>query len=110
MSDDMAGATPAEWRRAQARERVIQRLGLVSLVIWVVGVLAFMVLVYPARPFKPSVGMLVGMLCFALAALPWLAYGWLVERASREGESETRPPARQERSPLVGDGGEPPGA
>jgi hypothetical protein len=106
MSDDMAGTTPTEGRRARARERVIQRLGLVSMVIWVVGVLAFMVLVYPGRPFKPSIGMLVGMLCFALAALPWLAYGWLVERASREEASE----ARQARPPLVGDGGEPPGA
>jgi hypothetical protein len=106
MPDDAAGTPPTEWRRAQARERVIQRLGLVSMVIWVVGVLAFMVLVYPSRPFKPSIGMLVGMLCFALAALPWLAYGWLVERASREGESGARP----ERPPLVGDGGEPPGA
>ena len=84
MKDDAAGPAPTKWQRQQAKELVAQRLGLVSMVIWVVGVLAFMILVFPGRPFKPSVGMMVGMALLALAALPWVAYWHLVERVARQ--------------------------
>ena len=69
--------------RQVAREYVSQRLALVSLVVWSLGVLAFMILVYPGRPFRPSIGMMVALVMAGVAALPWLAYRPLVDRRLR---------------------------
>jgi hypothetical protein len=69
-------------RRQQARELVIQRLSLVSTVIWVVGILVFLTAIYPGRPLRPSSGALFGTFMLCIAAIPWLAYGPLVERAA----------------------------
>jgi len=78
-----AVAPPPDSRRQQARELVIQRLGLVSMAIWVVGILVFLTAVLPGRPFRPSIGALVGTFMLCIAAIPWLAYGPLVERVAR---------------------------
>jgi len=78
MSDIPRPVTREEQARRQAREAVVQGLGLISMIIWVSGVLAFLIWVYPARPFKPSSGMLAGLVMLAIAALPWLAYRPLV--------------------------------
>ena len=69
--------------RQQAREHVSQRLALVSLVLWSLGVLAFMIVVFPGRPFRPSIGMMVALVMAGVAALPWLAYRPLVDRRLR---------------------------
>jgi hypothetical protein len=83
---DLSAALPSgEEDRQQAKELVSQRLALVSTAIWVVGILIFIIAVLPGGSFKPSSGMIVGTGLLALAALPWLAYGYLVERALRGG-------------------------
>ena len=81
--DEVPGLPPTDWQRQEARDFVAQRLGLLSMAIWVVGMLAFMFLVFPVGAFKPSSGMFVGMALLALAALPWLAYWRLVEEVAR---------------------------
>ncbi len=75
---------PTEWEREKAREVVTQRLALVSAAIWAVGVIAFMVLVFPSGAFRPSSGMVVGVWLLAPASLPWVAYHRLVDREVRE--------------------------
>lgn len=69
--------------RREAREAVSQRLALISMIVWVVGILGFMFVLYPGRPWKPSSGMLVALVMMGVAALPWLAYRPLVERRLR---------------------------
>jgi hypothetical protein len=85
MQEIPAALPPTQDSRQQARELVSQRLALVSTAIWVVGILIFIIAVLPGGSFKPSSGMIVGTALLALAALPWLAYGYLVERALRGG-------------------------
>lgn len=67
----------------QVRESVQARLGLFSIVIWFLVTFAAVVplrLVYEIRaPFV----LLVGFLALAIAALPWLAYGRMVETRLR---------------------------
>ena len=83
MSDEAAPPPPTEEERAAARELVGQRLALVSAAIWAVGILGFIVVVFPGGSYRPSSGMFAGLALLALAALPWLAYRPLVERAAR---------------------------
>ncbi|MBX5492720.1 MAG: hypothetical protein IRZ14_16335 [Chloroflexi bacterium] len=80
MSEVRAPSASQDQARQQAREAVIQWLGLISMAIWVIGILAFMIWLYPARPLKPSSGMLAGLVMLGVAALPWLAYRPLVQR------------------------------
>ena len=94
MSDEAPPLTP--WQRHQAKEIVAQRLGLISMVIWVVGVLLFMIVLFPSGEFRRSSGGIVGGLCFVLAALPWLGYWHLVERVARQ--QPLAPPPLPERS------------
>jgi hypothetical protein len=99
MSEDGRGGTA--WARQQARETVVQWLGLLSMAIWVLGILVFLIWLYPSRPFKPSSGMLAGLAMLAVAALPWLAYrplfAWRLRvlQAPRTARSEATSPARQ---------------
>ena len=83
---------PTEWEREQAREIVTQRLALISAAIWAVGIVGFMVFVFPSGTFKPSSGMVVGVWLLALASIPWAVYGRLVDRVvyqrRRRGESQ----------------------
>ena len=81
--DDQPDAMPDEADRARAREYVVQRLAAVSAAIWAVGVLGFMLFVFPSGAFKPTIGMAVGVWLLALASLPWVAYSRLVERVAR---------------------------
>jgi len=74
---------PTSEDREAAREYVVQRLGLISMAIWVVLVMAFMWFVYPTRPFRPTAGMMLGSLALGLAAAPWVIYPYLVERTAR---------------------------
>ena len=71
--------------RKQARDEIAQRLALISLVIWSVGVLLFITAFLPGRPFKPSIGMQFALVMAGVAALPWLAWRPLVERRLRRG-------------------------
>src|SRR3954470_2555373 len=75
---------PTAEDREEAREGAVQRLGLVSMAIWVLVVVAFMWFVFPNRPFKPTIGMMLGSVAFALALVPWAAYPTLVERLARQ--------------------------
>jgi len=74
---------PTSEDREAAREYVVQRLGLISMVVWVVLVMAFMWFVFPSRPFRPTIGMMLGTLALGLAAAPWVVYPYLVERVAR---------------------------
>ncbi len=77
---------PTEESVRQARQSVIERLALISALIWMFSALLFYVLyMYPTN-LKPSTGMLGGMALLIPAALPWLAYPRLVARevASRQ--------------------------
>lgn len=71
-------------KRQEAREWVIQRLALVSTVIWVIAVLIFLVGIYPSYYFRPSSGMMAGMIALGIAAIPWLAFRPLVDRQMRQ--------------------------
>ncbi|HUS16762.1 MAG TPA: hypothetical protein VM536_17335 [Chloroflexia bacterium] len=84
MSNNEVASAPTDWQIEQAKELVAQRLGLISMVIWVVGVLLFMTLIYPNRPFRPTAGMFAGVVLVIPAALPWLSYGRLVNRIARQ--------------------------
>ena len=84
MAEHSETSPPTEWERDQAREHVTQRLALVSSVIWAVGMIAFILFIFPNGAFKPSSGMIVGAWLLALAAVPWAFYGRLVERAIRD--------------------------
>jgi hypothetical protein len=75
---------PSAADREEARDRVVQRLGLVSMVIWVVVVIGLMWFLFPTRSFKPTVGVTFGALAFALAIIPWIAYPFLLERELRQ--------------------------
>jgi hypothetical protein len=75
---------PTTEEREAAREYVVQRLGFVSMVIWVVLVMGFMWFVFPSRPFKPTIGMMLGSLALGLAAAPWVVYPYFVERVARK--------------------------
>jgi threonine/homoserine efflux transporter RhtA len=81
MREQQERPTPEE--REAAREYVVQRLGLVSMVIWIVLVMAFMWFVFPSRTFRPTVGMMLGTMALGLAAAPWVVYPYLVERVAR---------------------------
>ncbi len=96
MPDPPESQPPSEWERQQAHDYVMQRLAPISAVIWAVGMIAFMVFVFPGRPFKPSIGMVIGAWLLALAAVPWIAYPRLVERrvlAARQQDQATHPDA-----------------
>lgn len=82
MAEQDSAPTPTE--REEAREYAVQRLGIVSAVIWVVVVMGFMWFVFPLYPFKPTVGALLGTFALALAFLPWAAYPILVERNAHQ--------------------------
>jgi TRAP-type C4-dicarboxylate transport system permease large subunit len=84
MAEHSDTSPPTEWERDQAREHVTQRLALVSSAIWAVGMIVFIVVIFPNGAFKPSSGMVVGAWLLALAAVPWAFYGRLVERAIRD--------------------------
>jgi uncharacterized membrane protein len=88
---------PTDLERAEAREYVVQRLALVSAVIWALVVMGFMWFVFPTRPFRPTVGMMLGSFALALAVVPWIAYPFLVERVARRRAAartgESLPPA-----------------
>ena len=84
MAQHFETTPPTEWEREQAREQVTQRLALVSSVIWAIGMIGFIVFVFPSGAFKPSSGLVVGAWLLALAAVPWAFYGRLVERAVRD--------------------------
>jgi succinate dehydrogenase hydrophobic anchor subunit len=83
MAQDPDHGEPTDDDRAQAREYVVQRLAAVSAAIWALGLLGFMLFVFPNGTFKPSVGMGVGMWLLALAALPWISYRPFVEHVAR---------------------------
>ncbi len=87
--------TPSATDRDEAREYTIQRLGIVSAVIWVLVVMGFMWFVFPAHQFKPTIGAFLGTFAMALAVLPWSVYPILVERNARE-----RAAARARGTPL----------
>jgi hypothetical protein len=74
---------PTAEEREAAREYVVQRLGFVSMVIWVVVVMGFMWFVFPTAPFRVTVGMMLGTFAFGLAAAPWIVYPFFVEHVAR---------------------------
>ena len=102
MNNHVAAPAPTEEHRQQAKEWVVHRLGLISLAIWVVGVLIFMTVLFPGRGLKPTTGVQAGMVCLAIAALPWLAYWYLVKRVARrraaQGAGAVPAPASTERA------------
>jgi hypothetical protein len=69
-------------KESEARDRAQIILGAISLVIWFI--VAFTLSVrwfideYTAQPI-----LMAGGVAFAIAAVPWLAYRWLVRRLSR---------------------------
>lgn len=68
----------------EARRTVIERLALVSALIWMFGALAlYVVVLYPLEA-KPPYAMFGGLALLLPAALPWLAYPRLVARAVDE--------------------------
>jgi hypothetical protein len=83
MADQLDTRPPTEWERDQAREHVTQRLAAVSAAIWAIGMIAFMVFWFPSGSFRPSIGAVVASYLLALAALPWVTYSFLVNRAIR---------------------------
>ena len=87
MAEHPEASEPTEWERDQAREHVTQRLALISSASWAVGMIVFIVFIFPNGAFKPSSGMVVGAWLLALAAVPWAFYGRLVERAIRDRRS-----------------------
>jgi hypothetical protein len=84
MTDAVQTLTPTVEDREAAREYVMHRLGLVSMAVWVVGVLLFMTVVFPGSGLRPTSGMIVGAAMFFVAALPWLAFHLLVERRAHQ--------------------------
>lgn len=77
-----------------AREATVERLALVSSLIWSLGALLFYVFVMYPLDVKPSIGMLGGLALLVPAALPWIAYPRLVQKnvANRlESELSRRP-------------------
>ena len=82
MTEQNSAPTPTD--REEAREYAVQRLGIVSAVIWVVVVMGFMWFVFPLYPYKPTVGALLGTFAAALAVVPWAAYPILVERNAHQ--------------------------
>jgi succinate dehydrogenase hydrophobic anchor subunit len=84
MENDIMPESPTPLERQEAHDYAVQRLAAISAAIWAIGVIVFMVVVFPQGTFKPSIGMMVGAWLLVPAALPWLAYNWLVERALRQ--------------------------
>lgn len=62
----------------EARDTVIQRLGLASLVIWLAGMFYLMLTVQDADVYV--IGGKYSVLFMIPAAVPWLAYRWLLHR------------------------------
>jgi uncharacterized membrane protein len=71
----------------QVRERVQARLALSSMLLWFIVTFAAVVPLRLIYEIRAPLVLLIGFLALAVAALPWLAYGRMVEsRLRRERE------------------------
>jgi hypothetical protein len=64
----------------RARERAETILGLISLVLWLALAFGLAIAFGATDEDHPQPIMLGGGIAFLIAALPWLAYRWLVRR------------------------------
>ncbi|MDE3074807.1 MAG: hypothetical protein KGJ86_05215 [Chloroflexota bacterium] len=78
-----APVSPELWK--ECRDAIRQRLGLVSLAIWLAGMFWLMLTVQDADVY--AVGGQASVLFLLPAAAPWLAYRWLVRREVRHRSS-----------------------
>lgn len=75
---------PVDRVQQEARDWAQVRLGFVSFVIWFVLTFGLIVLFDLTSYRRGSILLMVGGLCFLVAALPWVAYPRLVARKLRE--------------------------
>ena len=88
MNLNTAGAQTSAKVAKEARDKTIQRLGLASLIIWLAGMFWLMLTVQDADVYV--VGGQYSVLFMIPAALPWLAYRWMVRREIKKQDEATR--------------------
>ena len=90
--------------RQEDRQAIRERLSLVSAVIWTIGALLVYFLILEPRQVRPQWGMVAGLALLIPAALPWLAYPFLVASATRRPPSTQGPTGRDVSAQTGGDG------
>ena len=90
--------------RQEDRQAIRERLSLVSAVIWTIGALLVYFLILEPRQVRPQWGMIAGLALLIPAALPWLAYPFLVTSATRRSAPTEGPAGRDASAQTGGDG------
>ena len=90
--------------RQEDRQAIRERLSLVSAVIWTIGALLVYFLILEPRQVRPQWGMIAGLALLVPAALPWLAYPFLVTSAARRSAPPDGPIGRDASAQTGGNG------
>jgi membrane protein DedA with SNARE-associated domain len=76
------GSMSGDEAERRARERTEAILGLISLVIWL-AVAFSLAITLGVDEDHPEPTLMAGGVALVIAAVPWLAYRWLLERSRR---------------------------
>jgi hypothetical protein len=77
--------------RAEAKQKVVERLALISAAIWAVGALLAYLFVLVPIGSRPVGGMIAGVLLLVPAALPWLFYRRMLAAAEARAVRQAAP-------------------